>query len=381
MVAMSAERDTLVSVVIPVYNAEPFLRPCVESVLAQTLADIEVICVDDGSTDASLRTLAGFADADERVRVLRQERGGGGAARNRGLREATGRYLAFLDADDCFEPTMLAEMVAEAEERQSDIVLCRTATFSDEAPQPILLKDSIRGLESGRSYTPEELQDRAFHYCVGWPWDKLFRRAFVLEHELEFQPLMSSNDAYFVYVALLLATSLSYIDSCLIRHRVGNPASTENRRADTWANPFFAIDAIEQRLRKEGLYERYEGAFLGWAFDFCLWNFETLGGTAKGAFLETLRDKLLVRFESIDRDKLLSDYETDYLDMLAKSHADLLQEHIVNYWKLRYAIEEVEALKARVTQLEGDIDSYEHSPSYRMGRAITFIPRTIKGKN
>ena len=96
-----------VSVIIPVYNSSEYIRHCLDSLLSQTLEDIEILCVDDGSTDDSLSILEEYSRKDERVRVLTQENAGAGAARNHGLREARGKYLSFLDSDDYFEPDML----------------------------------------------------------------------------------------------------------------------------------------------------------------------------------------------------------------------------------------------------------------------------------
>ena len=85
-----------VSVIIPVYNSSEYIRHCLDSLLSQTLQDIEILCVDDGSTDDSLSILEEYSRKDQRVRVLTQENAGAGAARNHGLREARGKYLSFL---------------------------------------------------------------------------------------------------------------------------------------------------------------------------------------------------------------------------------------------------------------------------------------------
>ena len=96
-----------VSVILPVYNAGKYLHQCMDSIVNQTLKDIEIICVDDGSSDNSLEILRQYAEKDERVKVIAQANGGAGAARNNGLRAATGEYLSFLDSDDFFELDML----------------------------------------------------------------------------------------------------------------------------------------------------------------------------------------------------------------------------------------------------------------------------------
>lgn len=99
--------DYKVSVIIPVYNSGQYLQTCLESVISQTLRDIQIICVDDGSVDSSSQILERFAAVDPRITVLHQTNSGAGAARNFGLQVARGEYLSFLDADDFCEPDML----------------------------------------------------------------------------------------------------------------------------------------------------------------------------------------------------------------------------------------------------------------------------------
>ena len=99
----------LFSFIVPVYNTAPFLRQCIDSILSQTLQNIEVICVDDGSDDGSVDILKEYEQTDSRVSVILQQNSGGGAARNKGIAVAKGKYLSFLDSDDFFEPKMLEE--------------------------------------------------------------------------------------------------------------------------------------------------------------------------------------------------------------------------------------------------------------------------------
>ena len=115
--------NPIVSVIVPVHNAEKYLEQCLESILGQTLGDIEVICVNDRSTDDSTVILDGFAEKDSRLSVLQSPGLGAGGARNIGLRAAKGKYLSFLDADDFFEPDMLEPTVEQAERDNSDIVV------------------------------------------------------------------------------------------------------------------------------------------------------------------------------------------------------------------------------------------------------------------
>ena len=111
-----------VSVVVPVYNTELYLNQCVDSLLAQTLKNVEFIFVDDGSTDRSVEILKEYQQKDPRITILQQKNQFAGVARNNGMKAATGKYIIFVDSDDFFEPTMLEEAFNCAEANQAEIV-------------------------------------------------------------------------------------------------------------------------------------------------------------------------------------------------------------------------------------------------------------------
>lgn len=116
-----------VSVIIPAYNAEKYLAECLESVGSQTERNLEIIVVDDGSTDGTAAIVAGFAEADPRLRLIRQPNGGPGPARNTAIAAARGRYLAFVDADDLLLPHALEHMLAAARRHDAPMVIARMA--------------------------------------------------------------------------------------------------------------------------------------------------------------------------------------------------------------------------------------------------------------
>lgn len=111
-----------VSVIIPVYNTERYLKQCLDSVLAQTLEEIEILCVDDGSTDSSPSILQSYAEKDSRVHIIQKENGGVVSARKVGIEAATGRYLGFMDSDDWVEPEMYEKLYGYGVEYQADLV-------------------------------------------------------------------------------------------------------------------------------------------------------------------------------------------------------------------------------------------------------------------
>ncbi|GAB7140736.1 hypothetical protein RsTz2092_06880 [Deferribacterales bacterium RsTz2092] len=113
-----------ISIIVPVYNVEPYLRKCLDSLLAQTFTDIEVLCVNDGSTDNSLAILREYANKDERIKVFTHENQGVGYTRNVGLKNARGKYIMWCDPDDWYEPTMCEEMFSAIEREDVDLVTC-----------------------------------------------------------------------------------------------------------------------------------------------------------------------------------------------------------------------------------------------------------------
>ncbi len=127
----SLNAEVKISVIVPIYNACKHLRPALESILDQTLREIEIICVDDGSTDTSLDMLKIYQKRDSRIRIITETNAGPGHARNNGLKRARGKYVAFLDADDFFEPELLEKLYNRAEENDLDITIVRYDIFDN----------------------------------------------------------------------------------------------------------------------------------------------------------------------------------------------------------------------------------------------------------
>ena len=134
----------VVSIVVPIYKVERYLGQCVESILAQTLREIEVILVDDGSPDGCPALCDAYAARDSRVRVIHQENQGAGASRNIGLASARGKYIIFLDSDDIYHPQMLERMVPRAEKYRADVVICLADALEEETGRTRSMPNQLR---------------------------------------------------------------------------------------------------------------------------------------------------------------------------------------------------------------------------------------------
>lgn len=279
-----------VSVIIPVYNVEPYLRQCMDSVVGQTLKDIEIICVDDGSTDDSLNILKEYAAEDSRVQIIQQQNAGAGAARNNGMRHATGKYLSFLDSDDFFEPRMLERAYDLAEKDQADFVAYKSDQYHTEKNQFVPVSWVIRENEIPpyHPFNYRQMTGNIFKVFVGWAWDKLFLKEFVDKYNLTFQEQRTSNDMLFVFSAVALAKKIAVVPAVLAHQRRDAKDSLSKTRENSWDCFYHALTALRDKLKEEGLYEELEKDYINYALHFSLWNYNTLSEPTKSM----LKDKL-----------------------------------------------------------------------------------------
>ena len=280
-----------VSVIIPCYNSEEFVSECLDSVVNQTLTDIEIICVDDGSTDDTYAILNEYAKTDNRITVLQQINRGAGLARNKGLNIATGEYLAFLDSDDIFETEMLDKMYKRAQTEDLDIIVCRADRFDNLSKVKENIQWSIREdlLPQSRPFSGIEMDKNFYLTFVWWPWDKLYRKAHIDGLKIEFPDLRNSEDLFFVASGMVSTKSIDFIQDVLVHHRVGVKSSLENTREKSWDCFCKALVKVRQYLIENGLYEKLQQDFINYVLNFSLWHLDTLHGYAYALLYDALK--------------------------------------------------------------------------------------------
>ena len=321
-------KQPIVSVIMPVYNGETYLRQCLDSVVNQTLKEIEIICVDDGSSDRSVEILKEYAAKDERVMVLQQANAGAGAARNNGLSKASGKYLSFLDSDDFFETDMLEKAVEKIAADRADFVVFRcdhylndTNTFKKAA---YTLKKQT--LPPYMPFNFRQITDNVFKAFVGWAWDKVYDREFVMKHNLKFQEQRTSNDMLFVFSALVLAKRITCLDTVLAHQRRNNGESLSNTREKSWFCFYNALKALRDVLKEEGLYEELKKDFVNYAVHFSLWNLNTITGECYEKLYTKLHEEWFEELEVTGHDEDYFYNKTEY-----KQLADILRYDFKEY--------------------------------------------------
>ena len=283
----------LISVVLPVYNAERFLRQCLDSIINQTLRNIEIICVDDGSTDGSLAILREYAARDARVIIVTQENKGAGAARNKGIEVARGEYLSFLDSDDFFELSMLEKARAKAVKDNADIVVWQCDRYNNETEAFMPYRWSVRYelLPGTDVFKASDIKENIFRAFVWWAWDKLFRRELVMQEGIRFQEIRTTNDLFFCSALFIKAKRVCVLPEVLAHQRVNLPQSLSSTREQSWQCYYFALTALQKKLLEWNLYDRYARDFVNYALHFSLWQLRSLDCDAKNALLGMLRRK------------------------------------------------------------------------------------------
>lgn len=254
-----------VSVIIPVYNEERYLAECLDSILQQTLTDLEVLCVDAGSTDSSPSILRSYSFQDHRIAVITgNQRLDAGSARNLGLDRASGEYLAFLDADDLFHPTMLEDAYQKAKKDNSDIVIYAAQQLDMKTGHTAQMPWSLeyRNCPKSSPFSPDQMSKHLFNSFQNWTWNKLFRHEFIKANRIRFQAVQRTNDMAFTCEALALAKGISVLPREYVSYRVGTGTSLQQTTDRSPTCFWDAYKETKNRLISAGVYETYRQSFL-----------------------------------------------------------------------------------------------------------------------
>ena len=252
---------TIISIIIPVYNAEKYIKDCIESVFEQTIEEYEVICVDDGSTDGSVDIISDYAQKDERVHLYKQEHKGAGAARNYGIKHASGRYVAFLDADDMYvEKDALFNLVNICEEKH--VPLCASSYVVDLINGQRFKRSIFEELEidsCGRAIKFEEYQND-FNYTAF-----IYERAYLLRNGFFFPDYRRYQDPVFLLKIIVDSKEFWALPVTLYMYR--QSASSKNKLLEHSEDVLSAIKEnvlIAVKYDYYTLYKRLIGRIFDW---------------------------------------------------------------------------------------------------------------------
>ena len=270
-----------ISVVIPVYNVEEYLRRCVDSVIGQTHKSLEIILVDDGSPDCCPSICDQYAEHDKRVRVIHKTNGGLASARNAGMEIATGRYLFFVDSDDWLDSDGLEKLYKLAEEYNVDFVRYRSMRenwpgLPPHYPTIVEKEREMRGGYYSKADIIEEIYPRLFATSsltlgpIVGAWGSLYKMSLLKENSIQFhEDIKYSEDVLFSAEVVTNASSFYYLDDAGIYHYFYNDSSiSKSFRRDRWESCKAMIKISEEEFVNSEKYDfKNQMVYLRW---FCI---------------------------------------------------------------------------------------------------------------
>ena len=253
-----------VSVIVPIYNVEPYLIQCISSIQNQTYLNMEIICVDDNSSDKSAEILKELALNDDRIIAVYNSQSMGAAyCRNLGIKMSKGEYLIFLDSDDYFDKELIERGINAFQKYNADIVAW-DSFFLDCAMNELrcnqsLTKRFLRKIDE--PFSPKEFADYIFDMLSVAPWYQMYRREIVTSNGLYFQSLPNSNDVYFCYITRLYAKKIVYLPERLVYYRINRFGQISEYRGKNPECAYEALFALYNRMIKDDLFHFYKKSF------------------------------------------------------------------------------------------------------------------------
>lgn len=355
-----------VSVIVPVYNVEPYLRECMESIVRQTLRDIEIICVNDGSTDGSLAILKEYAEKDDRIILIDKENGGYGLAMNTGLDRATGEYIGIVEPDDYAALTMYEDLYEAAAANDLDLVKADFYRFQYEGEKHIFLYTHLsRQPEDYNTVFKPTERLSSFIYIMN-TWSGIYRLSFLREKGIRHHetPGASFQDNGFWFQTFMYAERAMILDKPYYRCRRDNPNSSVRNPSKVYAANV-EYDWIRGLIMKDPqMWEKLKGVY---------WRkrYHNYDATIK---------RIAPEFRPEYRAQIAKELKRGY-GRGEFGPGDFLEGE----WKLLNAMMEGretpvprDDITAPRDLAKEELALIMNSGSYRIGRAVTWLPRKVR---
>lgn len=285
-----------VSIIVPVFNTVSYLHTCLDSILNQTLNNIEIICINDGSTDNSLEILKNYQKIDDRIKIINKNNEGQGIARNIGIDNASGEYIAFVDSDDFIKEDMLEKLYKSAINNNLDLVMCKVASFDELTSE---INDSLWYYSLGvfkdfekNVFSHKDTRDFTCEISVT-PYNKLYKNSFIKKHNIKFAENLIFEDEVFFYDVYLKANKISIVDETLYYYRMNRKGSTVEKTEDKNYSdivPIFKL--IMDKFIETNNWEDYKVYVSNRFIHLMLWRYSQTSEKFRKPFFNSLKELL-----------------------------------------------------------------------------------------
>lgn len=283
-----------ISVIIPVYNTEDYLKECLDSITHQTLQDIEIICVNDGSTDNSLNILKEYAKKDNRINIITQKNSGQGVARNNAMKHIKGKYFCFMDADDILDLETLEKCYLELESKNLELVMFKLINFEDGSNKyyttPLYDMYNVHQAIKNKIFSYEDLGELIFNLSVT-PVNKVYKTSFVRKNNVSFPDDIIFEDNVFFWELLFKTKRMYFIDEYYYKRR-RHASSTTSLGNERWCDSIEVYNRVWNIFEKNNEFEKFKHKLYNNKVTFALFRFDNILPDAKEIFYLTWKEDL-----------------------------------------------------------------------------------------
>lgn len=362
-----------VSVVMPMLNSEAYLRECLDSAINQTLKNIEIICVDAGSTDGTLEILEEYASKDNRISIIHSEMKSYGHQMNLGLKAAKGEYMAILESDDYIKPDMYEVLTEIADANDLEVIKADYQIFIGEGNERnFTYKKILELIDCYNEIVNPSIDFEIFKGSL-MTWAGIYKIDFLREHNILHHESLGASyqDNGFWFQVFCQAKRVMFYNKPFYMLRRDNPNSSVKSKGKVYCM-CDEYDFIRNVIKKEvSLEKRFAPLVAVYRFGSYRWNLDRIADAFKLDFIKRIADD----FNKISNEgelnrELFSDYNWKLVN-------EIMNDPVAYYY--RNFDELNQNNNSKIQQLQYDLNAIRNSRSYKIGRAITFVPRKIRG--
>ena len=370
---MKSSNNVKVSIVVPIYNVERYLAQCLDSIIAQTLQDIEIICVNDGSTDSSAEIIDSYAQKDSRIRIITKQNTGYGNSMNIGFDAAQGEYVGIVESDDYADKEMFETLYRTAKENDLDVVKSGYYFYYSIPKERNEKQEIASSILCNQTFCPTtfftaKMEMVEFFNIKPTIWSAIYRRQFLIDNDIRFNetPGASFQDASFNFKVWTCAQRVQLLKDAFLHYRQDN----ENSSVNSPGKVFCVCDEYEEMERflkkhpsKYGTLECVKNRI---KYDSYMWNYERLATKFKYIFIERAA-------EEFREDMRNGTLQKDYFEWYKwKKLFEIIDDPIA--FHTNHMLENYTPSTGNA-----EIEKILNSKTYKFAKIVTFIPRKAAG--
>ena len=361
-----------VSIIVPTYNVAEYLDQCMTSLINQTLKDIEIIAINDGSTDNSLEILKRYAEKDSRIKIIDKENGGYGIGMNIGLDNCTGDYVGILEPDDYVKTSMYGDLYELAENYDLDLIKADFCRFvHDKSGKQVNQYKALWGDKSMYHRVIDPAKEPIVFKFIMNTWSGIYKRSFLVENGIRHHetPGASFQDNGFWFKTFCYAKKMYFVDRPYYMNRRDNPNSSVHNRAKVYCmndEYLYIHDFLNEHPEFK---ERYIGYFSFKRFHNYISSYYRIGDEFKDEYLERFQKE----FQEADaQGELIQEIFTD-------REWALIEVLLRNAEAFKYA-EQLHRKNMQISGLKREIKELKESTTFKVGKKIMYVPCMLKEK-